>query len=187
MINNRGSSYATLLLFFFKGDNMSKHIDKRTKEYKDSIKDKGDNMNNDNTSSDNTSNENVGNVEEVSEVDVLKAEMLEMKEIMKTMGQVAANNAKAIKNKNTNIKKPITIVRPRAAEMAILVDFLEQFQGSLAYDKDLCGKIALNSIMRPNVDALNEVIKRQNTLNKKAIEVGLYVDNDFTTIKIQNK
>ena len=136
-------------------------LDKRTKQYKD---------------------------QNPTEIDVLRAEMLEMKETMKTMGQVTVNNSKAIKtNEKKKGRKSGVIVRPRAAELAVLKDFLEQFQGQLSYDKDLCKKIALNTTHRPNVDALNELIKKQSELHKKAIEVGLYENDDFKTIKINNK
>jgi hypothetical protein len=146
-------------------------MDKRTKEYKDSIGNKEPEV-----------------LSESEAMSTMRKELLELKELMKTMGEVTANNAKAIKDgKTSTIKVKAGIKRPRAAELAILIDFLDQFQGMLAYDKDLCGKIALNSIMRPNVDALNEVIKKQGQLNKKAIEIGLYENNDFKTIKIQNK
>jgi len=124
-----------------------------------------------------------------TEVELLKAEMLEMKELIKTMGQVTANNAKAIKGGKVKAKAepPSIAIRPRAAELAILRDFLEAFQGQLSYDKDLCGKICLNLVVKPNVDALNEIINRQGELHKKAVEVGLYTGDDFKTIKINNK
>jgi hypothetical protein len=157
-------------------------IDKRSKEYRDSLKERTSVI-------DTIEAAKIKAPLEAgtSEVDSLKEEIRAMKEMMKTLGTIAKQNAEGIKKQDrAKSKAPGKAVKPRAAEMEVLKDFLDQFQGHLTYDKDLTGKIALNIHLRPSVEALNDIIQREPTLHKKAIELELYKNDNFKDIIIHN-
>lgn len=161
-------------------------MDKRTKEYKDSIAkqeispviivDKPD----------------IVIKEDTSEVSELKEQMAEMKTMMQTIGKITANNAEHIKkqpkqpevsarggrkNKNSNAYRKQ--VRPRGKEWNVLRKFITQIESLISSNKQDCAAIC-GGMMCNDLDLVLRVIKRNPVAKEEALKRN--ITQDFLTV-----
>ena len=156
---------------------MSEKVDKRTKEYKDSVAGQNDNLVA-------TKNEQISNLEQKVE---------DMKTMMQTIGKITANNAEAIKKqpkgpevksrgKNSNAYRKT--VYPRYEEWKVLKKFTSDIMSLMvAYPAD-CAAIC-GGMMLYDVDLVLKVLDRNSKAHEEAKSQG--ITTDFKTVIVPKK
>lgn len=149
-----------------------KKIDKRSKEYRDSLK---------NSEVETKDQE----IEVLKEQIALQAEQVkELSDMVQTVGKLTASNAKSLKNQPETKARgqgaaQRKVVHLRHNEFIVLKDFLEKYAGAVSYDKELCMTLGVH-ILKHRVGELLKVIQMNDFLSNQAIEDN--ITKDFRTV-----
>ena len=171
-----------------------KKIDKRTKEYRDMIKQQ-EAMQIKNTEDNSVVSVKDGlvvSVEESSnnstEVEMLKKELADMKNLINKIGKATLDNAENIKNTPTVIhaqpaapainKQPRPIVYPRFDEWKVLNKFLQQHVYMTTGEKGIQGALGL-FLQQKRVADILYAISQHPKLREEALAQG--ITKDFKT------
>jgi hypothetical protein len=145
-----------------------KKIDKRSKEYRDSIKNKE-------------------NTSDVQSKDDQIAELMDtvtnLTDTVNKLSKLTLQNTKSIKGGAVAVKAPIKdsgAVIPRADELVVIKRWLDSHSAVCSYSKDLVWAIAANKAYN-NVAGLLGIIEREPTLRVMAIKEGI-VSSDYLTV-----